>query len=171
MIPSAVHAFASSLSAALLQASSGMPDDPARRIVLDTHVLMECFFWKDEKVRVLREALQSGRLTAVLSRETLLELAGVLSRRQFGASEETVCGVLGTVADCAAMVPAETLAGTETTARCRDPEDQKFLVLAVAARAGMLVTRDRLLFRAARKLRPLGIAALRPEECVMQLTA
>ena len=46
-------------------------------------------------------------------------------------------------------------------ARCRDPDDQKFLTLAAAVRADCLVTRDRELLRLARRC-AARFAILRP---------
>ena len=49
--------------------------------------------------------------------------------------------------------------------RCLDPLDQKFFELSLAAQARMLVTKDKLVLKAGKKMRRLfGIAALRPSE-------
>ena len=48
--------------------------------------------------------------------------------------------------------------------RCRDPDDQKFLVLAVRCRAELLITRDRgLLTLARQRRRPLPYAIVTAE--------
>ena len=44
-----------------------------------------------------------------------------------------------------------------TGPRCTDPDDQKFLDLALHAHAKWLVSRDKALLRLARKARPLGL--------------
>jgi predicted nucleic acid-binding protein len=43
--------------------------------------------------------------------------------------------------------------------RCRDPHDQKFLELALAAQADALVTKDQALLELARRKLPFRIAA------------
>lgn len=163
MIPPALHAFAIELLHSLAQSSAFLRVPPERRIVLDTHVLMECFFWEDAKAAPLREGLRSGDFVAILARDTFLELSGVLSRPQFGATEETIRKILHTVAQCGALVTETELEQIAIKVRCRDPEDQKFLVVAVASHARALLTRDHLLFKAAKKLRQLGIEPLSPE--------
>lgn len=163
MIPPALHTFATELLHALAQAPTLQTVPLERRVVLDTHVLMECFFWRDAKVAPLREGLCSGDFVAILARDTFLELSGVLSRPQFGATEETIREILQGVRQCGALVAESELEAVALKVRCRDPEDQKFLVVAAASHARALLTRDRLLFKAAKKLRPLGIEPLSPE--------
>jgi hypothetical protein len=48
-------------------------------------------------------------------------------------------------------------AGSARLPLCRDPDDQKFLEAALAARAGFLVTRDRALLDLARRAAPFRI--------------
>lgn len=170
MIPSAIHAFAIELLESLARTSDWLTVPSERRVVLDTHVLMECFFWEDVKVAPLREVLLSGWLVAMLTHDSFLELSGVLSRPQFGASEATIRSVLERVARCSAFVADAQLDKVTLKVRCRDAEDQKFLVLAAACGAQVLVTRDRLLFKAAKKMIPQGLTPLLPEEFCRQLS-
>ena len=46
--------------------------------------------------------------------------------------------------------------------RCRDPDDQMFIDLALSARAQWLVTRDRALLVLARRARLRGVTVIRP---------
>ena len=113
----------------------------------------------------LKAAIEAGKIRLAASRDAFLELAGVLSRPQFGLSEEAVEAILRQTAQFSDFASPELLEGAAEmiTVRCRDPEDQKFLTLAGAAKARALVTRDRLLFKAAKKLKSAGIKPASPE--------
>ena len=161
MISPRLHAAAAEL------ASRTIPGEGFQtpHIVLDTHIVMECFFWKDGKAMPLKAAIESGRIRLAASRDAFLELAGVLSRPQFGLSEEAVEAILRHTAQFSDFASPELLeiAAEGISVRCRDPEDQKFLTLAGAAKARALVTRDRLLFKATKKMRRAGIEPASPE--------
>lgn len=168
MFPAELHAAVKRLAREGLARTAPANERAAAVVVLDTHVWMECLHWRDPKAAPLARALQEGRLTAALSEEALMELAGVLSRPAFGAQQRDVLAVLEAAAAGAHWISPETLAAAagELEAmhvRCRDPEDQKFLSLARAAGASMLFTRDRLLTKAAKKLRGSGVTVLVPE--------
>lgn len=148
MISPRLHAAAAEL------ASRTMPGEGFQtpHIVLDTHIVMECFFWKDEKAMPLKVTIEAGKIRLAASRDAFLELAGVLSRPQFGLSEEEVEAILRHTAQFSDFASPERLerAAEGISVRCRDPEDQKFLTLAGASRARAIVTRDKLLFKAAK---------------------
>lgn len=164
MIPAQLHAFAASLIEAGLVNERPAPA-AGLAAVLDTHVLMDCFHWGNAASGPVREALESGAMTALECRDTFLELAGVLSRPQFGADEAHVREVLERTARRVRFVPQEAMerAAPTLSIRCRDPEDQKFLTLAVAGGARVLITRDRLLLKAAKRLRARGVEPMTPE--------
>lgn len=167
MIPPRIHEFASSLASRRAPAESFA----SPHVVLDTHIVMECFFWEDEKADALRKLLESGRIRAAESRDAFLELAGVLSRPQFGADEAKVMGVLERLAGYSDFLAEDALEAAEQTlsVRCRDSEDQKFLTLARASKARALVTRDKLLLKAAKKLRTSGTEPASPEGMLLIL--
>ena len=166
MFPAELHAAVKRLAREGLARTA--PSHAGAAVVLDTHVWMECLHWSDPKAAPLERALREGRLVAALSEEVLMELAGVLSRPAFGAEATDVIAVLERAAQGAHWCAPEALAAAagELEAmhvRCRDPEDQKFLALARAAGASILFTRDRLLTKAAKKLRTSGVRVLVPE--------
>jgi hypothetical protein len=49
--------------------------------------------------------------------------------------------------------------------QCSDPDDQKFIDLAVAYRVRWLLTRDRAVLKLARRLAAFGVDVVTPERC------
>lgn len=134
--------------------------------VIDTNTVLDLIYWTDAKAAYLRDALEKGLVTAVRDRASVSELAEVISRDRFlGDTPEALAR---TARWCDMTVPADEAAVRETWetlgVKCRDPLDQKFLVLAVAAKAGLLVTKDKLVLKAGRKLKRFGILCVKPEE-------
>ena len=100
----------------------------------------------DPRVQALRDGLESGHYRAIGTHAMRSELAVVLARPQFGLSD---------VQQQAALQQWEALTEKVDMAppcnlSCRDPDDRKFLDLAVAHRVDWLLSKDRALL-AARK--------------------
>ena len=69
-----------------------------------------------------------------------------------------------TWASCAREVPIPPPLGADARLHCTDPDDQKFIDLAIAAGAHTLVTRDKALLKLGRKaLARHGLRVCRPE--------
>jgi predicted nucleic acid-binding protein len=130
----------------------------APRIVLDTNVLLDLWVFADPAVAPLAAALAAGRLQPVRSAATDGELRAVLARPTFALPPERQAELVADWLARAVAIDAPPVAGL----RCRDPLDQKFVELAVAAGARFLVTRDRALLALARRARDRGIAVLAP---------
>lgn len=146
----------------------GAPENTDRpRIVIDTNVLLDLLFWHDASAEPLRRALETGTVAAVFDDEALKEAGEVLGRPQFLAGDdEAVFAHLEAWSRNAQRVPEEAVAASAKTlaVRCRDPLDQKFLVLAAASGASWLATKDKLLFKAGKKMRRFGVEPLRPAD-------
>lgn len=56
------------------------------------------------------------------------------------------------------------LAGPATRMRCTDPDDQKFVDLALGHGAKWLVSRDKAVLKLNRRVQPLGLRVLTPEQ-------
>lgn len=151
----------------------GAPEEADRpRIVVDTNVLLDLLFWRDASAEPLRLALETGAVAAVFDDEALKEAGEVLGRPQFLAGDdEAVFTLLEAWSRNAQRVPAEAVATSAKTlaVRCRDPLDQKFLVLAAASGASWLATKDKLLFKAGKKMRRFGVEPLRPADFALLL--
>lgn len=111
------------------------------RLILDTNTLVSALVFADGRLGWLRHAWQSGRLVPLVCRETADELLRVLAYPKFKLDRDEIEALL------ADFLPyAETVASPVSTAptpRCRDPKDQVFVDLLVAARADGLITGDK----------------------------
>ena len=85
----------------------------------------------------------------------------VLTYEWIAAREPDMPRIRAAWTDHARMVAPE---APRAPIRCKDPDDQKFIDLAVAANATWLVTKDRELLKLARRAAKLGVAVLRPQE-------
>lgn len=130
------------------------------RVVIDTNVLLALSIFSDPVVAPLRTALVMGALQAVRSAATDAEWQEVLARPGlFAVPPERQAALLADWEATALLVAAT---GTAPF-HCRDPLDQKFLELALAARARWLITRDKALLKLRRKARKLGLDIVTPE--------
>lgn len=142
-----------------------LPAGAAPLIVVDTNVVLDIVYWENPQALPILEALRAGRLIAAVDLDAALELAEVLSREKFGLSaEEALARWREWMALCRPVAKAAVRRAAEACqVRCRDPLDQKFLVLAIAAGAAAIVTRDKLVLKAGRAMKKrYGIAALTP---------
>ncbi len=136
------------------------------RAVIDTNVLLDCFYWKNPEVEPVFERICSGELCPLRSEAVLREFAEVLGRPAFGLDDSRLESALQSW--CALSVPVDETGLEQVeaalTVRCRDPLDQKFFTLAVAGRARLLISRDKLVLKAGKKLRRFRVAVLAPKD-------
>jgi uncharacterized protein len=122
------------------------------RLVLDTQVWLDWLVFDDPSVAALRAAIGAGRAEVVIDAAALAELERVLAYPLGGRRVDAAA----CLAECQKVVTTVQV-DTERACNlplCRDPDDQKFLTLAAAARADCLVTRDRELLRLTRRCAP-----------------
>jgi len=109
------------------------------RVVVDTNVLISRLLAPaSAPARALSHAVGAGRLLA--SNATLQDLAEVLSRAKFDPyltldERQQFMRLLARIVEMPTI--------THRFADCRDPEDNKFLDLAVSGAADVIVTGDR----------------------------
>ena len=135
-------------------------------VVIDTNVILDLVFWNDPRAETLKHLLETRQLTAVRDRESMLELAEVAARPHFLQSDEKSGQLVADWCLRSLAVDEAAVRHQESTlkVRCKDPLDQKFLSLAVAAGAGFLVSKDKLVLKAGKKLRRFGILCVKPED-------
>jgi len=129
--------------------------------VLDTNVLLDWLVFGNPALLPLDSALTEQRVQWVATEAMRDEMSHVLAR---GVGERwTVDGERWQGAwSCHARLLPEPVASL-TLPRCSDPDDQKFVELAVTARARWLLTRDRALLKLARRVQRFGVEILTPE--------
>ena len=112
------------------------------RVVVDSNVVVSALLFEEGQVAWLRSAWSGIRCTPLVSVATAEELLRVLAYPKFRLSVEDRKELLGDYLPFAETVIVPELPDVP---RCSDPEDQKFLALADAGRASMLITGDRAL--------------------------
>jgi putative PIN family toxin of toxin-antitoxin system len=110
------------------------------RAVLDTNVVLSALLFRRGRVGWLREASRRAAVVPVVSAETVRELVRALGYPKFALSEADQAELLGDFLPYAEVRSGPVPSVSEP--RCRDPRDQPFLDLAVAARVDALVTGD-----------------------------
>lgn len=124
------------------------------RLVLDTHVWLDWLAFDDPCVAALKAALAADRAEIYMDAPCEAELERVLGY-PIGrvVAPKAVQAERLAEARRIARRPGRALGAAERASlpRCGDPDDQKFLELALAARADALLTKDRALLALARR--------------------
>ncbi|MDB5930993.1 MAG: hypothetical protein JWR60_2700 [Polaromonas sp.] len=136
-----------------LQAKAGR-----QTVVIDTNVILDIFVFADAAARPVRQALEAGQLDWIATEPMRGELARVLAYPQIVprlafyqlSADEVLAGF-----DRHARL-LEVAAKARLT--CSDPDDQKFIDLAVAGQA-LLLSRDRHVLSMSKRLLAHGVLA------------
>lgn len=121
------------------------------RLVLDTNVWLDWLVFDGNEVAALRQARRDSAVEFVIDAACLEEVTRVLAYPEFALGETAIAANLAEIGQLARF-----FAGAGSAAalpRCTDPDDQKFLQLASAARADALITRDKALLGLGRRTR------------------
>lgn len=130
------------------------------RVVIDTNVCLDLFIYRDAAVEPLMRALQSGRVTAVTRTDCRDEWQRVLHYPQFeldAVRRRDACSSYDTWFHEYPPPLQQRNVSIDALPRCGDPDDQKFLELALQAGAGSLVTKDRMLLKLHRRTKRQGL--------------
>ena len=132
------------------------PGEPPS-IVLDTNVVLDWLYFRDVRCAALADAVTGHRVRWIASAPMRDEIEHVLERGSLGTRwPEGPATVRDGWHRWATMV--ETTAGAAPLAlRCTDADDQKFIDLALAARAPALLSADRAVLRLARRAAAFGL--------------
>ncbi|HYJ18000.1 MAG TPA: putative toxin-antitoxin system toxin component, PIN family [Burkholderiales bacterium] len=139
------------------------------RLVLDTNVWLDWLVFDGNEVAGLKQARQDKVVEFVIDAACLDELRRVLAYPEFSLGEAAIAVNLARIAELAVFFN-----GTGDGAalpRCSDPDDQKFLQLARAAKAD-LITRDKALLKLGRRTRrSCGFSISAPRDWVAAPTS
>ena len=137
------------------------PDPPV--VVLDTNAVLDWLVYRHASCAGWADGFSEGRACWIASAAMRDELAHVLARGVVDAWRPQHDAVWAAWDRHARVVDPVPTAGAATRLRCTDPDDQKFVDLALAERARWLISRDRAVLKLARRTRPLGLEVLTPE--------
>jgi putative PIN family toxin of toxin-antitoxin system len=125
-------------------------------VVLDTHIVLDLWVFRDTQTDTLRTQLESQALSWLATRAMRDELARVLHYpliearcRADGIQANTVLTCFDRHATPMPAPPASTLI-------CQDPDDQVFIDLAVAHQSD-LISRDKAVLRMTKRLATQGV--------------
>ncbi|MBT9475833.1 putative toxin-antitoxin system toxin component, PIN family [Polaromonas sp.] len=135
-----------------------MTTEACQPVVLDTNIVLDLFVFADAAAQPLQQALEAGELDWIATQAMRDELARVLDYPQ-------IVPRLGFYQITAEQVLAQfdrhtRLLAVAVKARltCSDPDDQKFIDLAVAGQA-LLLSKDRHVLSMSKRLVALGVRA------------
>jgi uncharacterized protein len=152
----------------LVDACNAIADDRlqmTQRLVLDTNVWIDWLVFDDPSIAPLAAAQTTGEVALCIDADCETELARALAYR-FGRVSLDEEAQVACLARCRALVEHgwKRRRVALRLPDCRDPDDQKFLALALACGAQALITRDRALLETGRRWKktlPFAIATPR----------
>jgi predicted nucleic acid-binding protein len=128
-------------------------------IVLDTNVVLDWLLFDEPTVAALAQAVTAGLLCWVVTAAMREELAHVLARGLAAARGKEASALLATWDRHAVVHPEPP---SDRLLRVTDPDDQKFVDLALCVRERWLVSRDRAVLKLARRAAASGTAIVTP---------
>ena len=127
-------------------------------VVIDTNIVLDVFVFADAAARPVRQALEAGTLDWIATRPMRDELARVLDYPQivprlafYRLSADDVLALFDRHARLLDVAIKARL-------NCSDPDDQKFIDLAVASQS-LLLSKDRHVLSMSKRLLPHGVLA------------
>lgn len=117
----------------------GKKEKAARIVVLDTNILVSALLFKGELAGIV-DLWKKGRIVPVFSKETFAEFKTVLEYPKFSLTERETRMIIEEE-----ILPFFEIAEITDKAEgvCRDPDDDAFIVCAIAASADFIVSGDK----------------------------
>jgi predicted nucleic acid-binding protein len=140
-------------------------------VVLDTNAVLDWLVFRHPTCASWADQMSSGRVRWIASDAMRQEFAGVLGRPKLQAWQPTPREVWAAWDRWAEMKDPSPPACAAGRLRCTDPDDQKFVDLALAHGARWLVSRDRAVLKLGRRTRSLGLEVLTPDAWAVSFPA
>ncbi|MFM8467641.1 MAG: putative toxin-antitoxin system toxin component, PIN family [Oxalobacteraceae bacterium] len=138
------------------------------RVVLDTNVCLDLFMFRDLRWQALLAPLVRGEVEAFTRHDCRREFELVLAYDKWKLSTQAQSEILMEFDQHIRRYAGGDDAAAGDTASglpvCKDSDDQKFLEVALACRADVLITKDKALLKLARKTARLGQFTILPPE-------
>jgi putative PIN family toxin of toxin-antitoxin system len=112
----------------------------SHRVVLDTNCIVSALIFSQLKMSWLRHSWQNNHITPLVSKDTAKELMRVLAYPKFKLNNSEQKLLLADFLPYAEVIVIDSI--PNDLPLIRDKDDQKFLVLAVAGKAEVLVSDD-----------------------------
>ena len=142
------------------------------RLVLDTNVWLDWLVFDDPAIAPVKAAVAEGRAAVFMDEAVEAELVRALAY-PFGVKSLDAQAQADAVAQCSRIARKEAAGARKPEIllpKCSDPDDQKFLELALACSAAFLLTRDEALLELARnQSRPLPYRIVTPRKLAAEL--
>jgi putative PIN family toxin of toxin-antitoxin system len=129
------------------------------RVVLDTNAVLDWLVFRDPHSTGFATAITQGRLAWLASARMRREFEGVLARPELADWQPDLMAAAACWDRHAEIVMHEPPLGP---LRCRDPDDQVFIDLALHRRCAWLITRDRALLALRRGALARGLRIATP---------
>jgi len=139
---------------------------PAPLVVLDTNVVFDWLLFEHPDGLTLGEALGRSELRWIATPTMRGEFAHVLGRGALDAWTPDRTALEAAWDSHCANVPDPPPDSLAPRFRCSDPDDQKFIDLAVVHGPCLLLTRDRAVLKLAKRLRTAGVDVLKLSDWV-----
>ena len=111
-------------------------------VVFDCNIIWQAFFFQNGASAKCKQLVDDGKITLVLSADVLKEMRDVMTRREaqtrYKVTSKAVDKYLASIARKSVFLRSV----PKTFTYSRDPDDEPYINLAIAAKADYLVTRD-----------------------------
>jgi predicted nucleic acid-binding protein len=131
-------------------------------LVLDTNVVLDWLVFRDPSSRPVEAAIRSGQVRWIVTAAFRLETERVLTYKHFASHAVDRVAVFSAWEDFSETVDPLSFVPPHPL-RCTDPDDQKFIDLAIQLGPSTLLSRDRAVLKLARRARALGLTIATPE--------
>jgi predicted nucleic acid-binding protein len=139
--------------------------------VLDTNVVLDWLLFGEPCGTAVGAAITAGRCRWIATEAMRDELLHVLARGVLDDWAPDLPALRDAWDRYCTVLPTPTVSGPAGHFRCTDPDDQKFIDLALASNASLLLSRDRAVLKLGRRLRASGVEVMTPATWAARQTA